>query len=320
MVAVLNASTQEPTWAQFCGGAVIGPRRVLTAAHCVVDRSSSSVEVLVGQTRLSESGGRRIAVRAISVAPGFIDGMHRNADAAVLTLAADAGVPALALAGEVPALPATAWTMGWGALNARASRGGNWYYADRLHELAVPVQSDDACENAYGVGFREFPYTPAWLLCAGTGDGRSGTCWGDSGAPLVLSAPTGWVDVGILNGGDACAAPGYFDFYVRADQIRAFALGAPLARQPDSVTRPRVTGKIETGGVVRCLVGRWRGSDVRYTVRWTRLGDRAHRTIARGLRYRLTARAARAGVRCTVTAVSRGGRNTAASPPARGTT
>src|SRR5690348_15145616 len=72
MVALLNSSVSDAGLAQFCGGVVIGRHRILTAAHCVVDTTSDEVDVLVGRTRLSEPQGRRLAVKAISVYPGYV--------------------------------------------------------------------------------------------------------------------------------------------------------------------------------------------------------------------------------------------------------
>src|SRR5262245_51975628 len=129
MVAVLEADVDDAAWAQYCGGVVIGRRRVLTAGHCALGSTTAALNVLVGRTRLTASGGRRVAVKAISVYPGWVND-DESLDAAVLTLAADAGVPPLALAGPGQAAAwaagTPAWTMGWGALNASPSRGKNW--------------------------------------------------------------------------------------------------------------------------------------------------------------------------------------------------
>ena len=321
MVALLDASQRDAGWAQFCGGVVVGTRRVLTAGHCVIGRRSREIDVLVGRTRLSEDDGRRLRVEAISVFPGFVSDRTPSLDAAVLELAADSGVPSLALARpgqEAAWAPGTpAWTMGWGQVNAGESPGGNRYYADRLRELHEPVQGDDSCESVFGLGFRQLPYRPAWLLCAGTPGDRAGTCSGDSGAPLVVGGPDAWLSVGIDVAGDACAAPGYFDLYVRVDRISAFALQPALTVQPDPVARPRITGQLRAGRRVRCVYGRWRGSRASFSVRWRRLANRSHGILGRHRRYRLTKRDVRTGVNCSITAANAGGHVTVAARPLR---
>jgi trypsin len=321
MAALLHSSERDAGWAQFCGGVVVGPRRVLTAGHCVIGEGSRDIDVLVGRTRLTEPDGRRLRVKAISVFPGYVDERTPSLDAAVLTLATDIGVAPLALArpgdGGPQAPGATAWTMGWGRLNARDSPGGYEYYADRLRELQEPIQGDDACESVFGLGFPDFPYRPAWLLCTGTPGDRAGTCSGDSGGPLVVGGPDAWLDVGIVVGGDACAAPGYFDLYTRVDRISGFALGATPTVQPDPVTVPRVSGRLKAGARVRCLYGHWRGSRASFSVRWRRLGTHAHHVLGHRRRYRISRRDARSGVTCSVTAANRGGRITRTARPLR---
>ena len=260
MAAVLERDEADSAWAQYCGGVVIAPRRVLTAAHCAIGERSTAIDVLVGRTRLTVAGGRRVHVAAISVYPGYVTRREPSLDAAVLTLASDAGVPAVALArpGDDAAWsPGTqAWAMGWGRLNRRRSEGGQRYYADRLRELSVPIQGDDACERAFGLGFSDFPYRPEWLLCAGTAAGTAGVCFGDSGGPLVVGGPAGWLDVGVVAATDSCAARGYFDLYTRVDRISGFALARGLTAQPDPVRRPTVTGRLRAGRIVRCSPGR----------------------------------------------------------------
>jgi hypothetical protein len=321
MVALLHHSLRDAGWAQFCGGVVVGPRRVLTTGHCVMGERTRDIDVLVGRTRLTQPDGRRLRVKAISVFPGYVNDRTPSLDAAVLTLAADANIAPLALArpGQDGAwAPGTsAWTLGWGLLNARKSPGGNRYYADRLRELQEPIQGDDACESVFGLGFPDFPYRPAWLLCTGTPGDLAGTCSGDSGGPLVVGGPDSWLDVGIDVGGDSCAAPGYFDLYTRVDRISGFALGATLTVQPDPVTPPRVSGRLEAGARVRCMYGHWRGSRASFSVRWRRLETRPYRVLGHHRRYRLNRRDASSGVTCSVTAANRGGRITMTARPLR---
>jgi secreted trypsin-like serine protease len=315
MAGLLISAEEDVPWAQYCGGAIVGRRRVLTAAHCVLGTNTKEIDVLIGRTRLSVKGGRRIGVESISVYPGYVSGRQPSLDAAVLVLDEPSGVPPLALArpGDDAAFPANteAWTMGWGALNARRSAGRHTFFADRLRELSLPVQDDDACEGAFGIGFPDFPYRPEWVLCAGTGTGETGTCNGDSGGPLVVRSGDGWLDIGILSGGDACASPGFYDLFARVDAVSAFALSADVTAQPDPKEKPHVVGQVMGGRRVRCEKGRWAGDAARFTYRWTRPGGKL---LGRGPAYRLTRRDVRAGVRCIVTANNAGGRATAAAP------
>ena len=74
------------------------------------------------------------------------------------------------------ALSTQAWTLGWGRLHARPAPAATSTSPTQPRQLQLPVPGDDACQNAYGIGFEDFPYRPAWLLCAGAGDGRNGPC------------------------------------------------------------------------------------------------------------------------------------------------
>jgi secreted trypsin-like serine protease len=321
MAAVLNSSGADDDFeAQGCGGTVIAPRRVLTAGHCVLGQPSEGLEVLIGRTRLTESGGRRIRVRGVSVFRGLVSGRQPGLDAAVLVLAADAGVAPVALPTRADRGlwldGAPAWTIGWGRLNTQPSPGGNAYYADRLREVEVPVVGDDGCELVYGGGGEGVLYRSAWTMCAGFAAGGKGTCYGDSGGPLVVAGPAGWIEVGIVQGGDGCAEPAYYDLYVRADRIARFALEPQLTLQPESVRSPRVLGRLVAGERVRCTAGRWRGSPAQLTTRWLRLREAGALPVGGAERtHRLSAADVRDGITCAVTAANAGGSAQAVAPP-----
>jgi secreted trypsin-like serine protease len=311
----MAALVDDPTdafYGQFCGATVIGKRRLLTAGHCVLGERADKMMVLVGRSRLTERGGRQVPVTGISVFSGY-QGKALGLDAAVVTVGEDLDVPAVALAKaqDVTALApgASAWTMGWGRLNAKPTGAGGSYTADRLRQLSLPVVGDDACERAYGGGGVLLTYRPAWELCAGVGDAATGTCYGDSGGPLVIESPAGWTQLGIVQSGDGCASPGFFDLYTRVDRIRAFALAARPTIQPQSVSPTRIRGRFAAGRVLTCVRGGFAGSPARYGVAWTWVDDNGDPTRAVGgsWRHRVTRADRRHRLTCSVIARNAGG-------------
>lgn len=78
---------------QFCGGVVVAPTRVLTAAHCLGSQvlggpveSVADFRVIAGRTELRAADGREVAVRGARVNPAY-DPASNAGDLAVLELA-----------------------------------------------------------------------------------------------------------------------------------------------------------------------------------------------------------------------------------------
>lgn len=310
MAALVSPYSPDAARGFTCGGTVIAPRRVLTAAHCVLGVAPAELAVVVGRQRLSESGGKTIPVAGIAVFPGYVDDRRRPLDAAVITLAEDAGVAPVRLATAADAAawaPGTAaWVAGWGQLEAKPTPGATNYYADRLREVQLPLVSDEACEAAFGAGDGVVLYRPQYNRCAGTGAGTTGGCYGDSGGPLAVETPAGWLQVGIVETGDACAAPGFYDIYTRVDRISAFARRSGLTEQPYPLSPVRVRGKLKAGTRVRCASGRWANRPRSYLYSWYRFGGT--RTLPdNDARHTLTRADAENGITCSVTAINAGG-------------
>lgn len=189
---------------QFCGGSVIGPRHVLTAAHCVAGLKASRITVVSGRPRLSdESTGQRTGVARIAVDPEWNDATG-SADTAVLTLTREVAAPAVSLARSGDGAGTRAVVSGWGRTSADPDDEGS----DVLREVAVTVRSHGACRASYGEDYRR-----SVMLCAGTA--RADACEGDSGGPLVVAGPGGRAaQIGVVSfGADECAtgdAPGMY--------------------------------------------------------------------------------------------------------------
>ena len=97
IVALLHRSARcEPDATPVeCTATVVAPRVVITAAHCVGDAPTNSLEVFIGANVVGP--GRRIAVVGGRIDPTWDPVTHAN-DIAALILAEDAQVPPLALA------------------------------------------------------------------------------------------------------------------------------------------------------------------------------------------------------------------------------
>ncbi|MEV8535434.1 serine protease [Streptomyces sp. NPDC051211] len=203
---------------QFCGGVIVAPTKVLTAAHCLGRQvlggpveSVRDLRVIIGRTELLAEDGREIAVRGSRVNPEY-DPVTNAGDLAVLELGE--AVPAryvVPMAG--PGDPAyTAGTealvYGWG------DTSGFGDYAYGLRAAGVTVLSDEVCREAYP-GDADGRYLPEAMVCAGADKGGKDACQGDSGGPLVAGGRL----IGLVSWGRGCG---------RADSPGVYTKIAPL--------------------------------------------------------------------------------------------
>ena len=197
----------------FCGGSVITPTAILTAAHCVTNGAAvyapSSLYVVTGQTSLSATSGQRIRVARIIVHPNWNKATWAG-DAAILVLASATSAPTIAIANttnEANALAAGAWewTAGWGSQSPLQSNNNNYgaTWPDALQNAALHTYTADACN-----GYYQSTTFSNWQLCVGRV--YATFCNGDSGGPHVVQTANGqWVQIGItsftvLNQGWSC--------------------------------------------------------------------------------------------------------------------
>ena len=194
----------------FCGGSLIHSNWVMSAKHCVAQKSNmNDLMVKVGGLNLntpSQFIQRRIK-RKIE---------HPNIDICLLELESPITErPSIRLNGNRNLTSGTiSKALGWGLLSE-----GSGLLPNLLQQVNMPLVSDEDCSKSYPNQFDSVSE-----VCAGYELGGKDACQGDSGGPLIIQRVStanldGQTLIGITSWGDGCARAKKYGVWAKVASI-----------------------------------------------------------------------------------------------------